>query len=466
MRYCLGTLLFLSVTGLVLACHNDNRVPESTGPGETLRLVIDDADGCATTAANADLQAGVYFATDPGRLAQAQIKIDLIAAQCALLAQEQPAPGGQSEIDRLGFEVLKLVEESRAERAPQQLLGWDDQSSVLAAGSKLTNHILAFMNVGLGGSQTDNKFINALKTSGIYAVVLKGTTTPARTLSVATYTWGAEPDSGKSWNWVQDTRADGSSLIYGEPKVAPPQGTEAPVDRPPGTPAGEAAFTIESIPDRKFDDGNKFRVGTCNTNDAKAVLQSSDAGQFDRVLEYGNLPSFCPGQDGASNGFGSRLLRFAADFFAPPLQAATLVTTGGTSGTKSSYSEFYLVNLGTLTATATFTKKDNSVGAALPVKVELKGELGTPVEGASVTVTIQTNKGVNATFCSIPCDDGVRDDLASVEDTTNNVGVASFEGYSVKGPGGYKVTGTVAYPLAPPTFYSATFASSVFNVKQ
>jgi hypothetical protein len=462
MRYALGALVFLSATGLVLACNDDNRAPEPTGPGEMLPPVIGDAPTCAATAAHADVQAPLYFQTDVLRLAEAEVNIDLIAAQCALLAQGQAAPDAQSTIDRLGFQVLLLVDDSREARAPQQ--GWDANSTVLVAGSELTNDILAFMNVGVGNGRPGIDFTRALMTAGIYEVRGRSDETAARTLpGLAPFTWGAEPTGSGGWNWRRDGTADASVLIYGEPKATPTAGTEAPIDREDGEPAGEAAYTIKSIPNRTFDGGNEVRVGTCETGDAGAVLQSSDH-LSNRVLEYGGVPGFCQAQASVT-GLGSRLLRFAADLFAPPLQAATLATTGGTSGTKGSFSDWFLVTLGVPTATAK-GQGNTRVGARLTIEVKLVGEENFPVEGAVVTLTIHTNKGVSATFCSIPCGDGVGDNQTSIEATTNEFGVAVFDNYGVSKPGGYKVTASFKYPPPPDEEYSATVVSSVFNVKQ
>ena len=462
MHHAMGTLALLSATGLVLACSDDNRAPEPTGLGEALTPVVQDAASCATIAADADAQAVLYFQTDLLRLVQAQATIDLIAAQCVLFAQGQAAPDAQSTIDAQGFQVLRLVDDSREERARQP--GWNANSTVLGAGSALTNDILAFMNVGLGSGRPSIDFMGALTTAGIYDLVARSEGKAATTLlGVAPFTWGAEPTGSRGWNWRPDGTADGSALIYGEPKTTPAAGIEAPVDREDGEPAGEAAYTIKSIPNRTFDDANEIRVGTCESGHEGAVLQSSDQ-LSNRVLEYGGVPGFCQVQ-ASVNGLGSRLLRFAANLFAPPLQAATVASTGGTSGTKGSFSEWYLVTLGTPAATAT-GQGNTRVGTPLTIQVKLAGEEQFPVEGAVVTLTIHTNKGVSATFCSIPCGDNVGDDQTTVEAVTNELGVASFQQYGVGKPGGYRITADFTYPPPPDQEYSARVISSVFNVKQ
>ena len=275
--------------------------------------------------------------------------------------------------------------------------------------------------------------------------------------------WAAEPETGRTWS---------NSLV---------------VTAPPGTTATNRVlvygFRLNDYSTLDPKVGNAFEIATIPTvaSGVLALVPSLHIGlctvdltttarvqHVVSILPNAGLSCATPPVFAAAGASFARsmlnpvwLASKAVGFFAPAtLQAAFIV--GSVGGAVSELSPSAVIDMQKVTMDFDLVVKDGRNSEPLqgadggPVKVSVGTLNGSPLEGATVTLSIAGNNGKPAMF-----KDGSAAPSQTVTRVTDANGVATFTGVSLTKAGGYRLTATGSFDGVD----GVPVTSNLFNIK-
>jgi hypothetical protein len=354
------------------------------------------------------------------------------AAQAALRAMSDAYSSGDKTLTtKLGFDFMR-----------DYIAVAHDSGTAIgtpATGSKLTNDLVACMDVGVTAAVDMS---GALDSLGGYQV-RGGTGDPTTPVVSLPLKAGLMPPSTTDYaTWVGQR-----VLFYGAPKSNSFILNETPVKT--------VGFSWSTIPvDHSFT--ARGLVGLCvNDTDLDRVQEVNGTSGKILPLETSltglGLDCSTPLTVATRSGLLDRVLHLAADALLPePAYAAK--SGGGTGGTVNGLSDFGVVNIGSVALTMDRVKDAKTTVAIDTFHVTAKSAGGSLLPSVVVTLAVTGNSG---SFTVTP---------AEPTATTDANGVATFAGVKIDKAGGYTITASATTVGIVGT--AATVASNLFHIKQ
>ena len=354
------------------------------------------------------------------------------AAQAALRTMSDAYTAADKPLTKtLGFDFIR-----------DYIVAAHDNSTALgtpAVGSKLTNDLIACMDVGVTATVD---FSGALGTKGGYQV-RGGTddaTTPVLSLTKQAGLMTA-PDTTYA-DWVGQR-----VLFYGAPKANSFIVNESPVKTAGfswSTVPEDHSFTARGLVGLCVNDTDRDRIQEVNGSSGKILpLETSLTGL--------GLDCTSPLTVATRPGILNRLAHFALTAILPePAYAAKL--GGGTGGTVNGLSDFGVVDFVSVGLTMDRVKDARTRDTIPTFHVTAKSAGGSLLPSVVVTLAVSGNSG---SFTLTPAEPSA---------TTNANGVATFTGLNLDKAGGYIITASSSTVGIDGT--AATVSSNMFHIKQ
>jgi hypothetical protein len=305
-----------------------------------------------------------------------------------------------------------------------------------AQGSAFANSVIGCMTIP-DSYTLPIDFSAALGPAGLFAVRdgATGAAVTSRLLgSGGAPAFGAEPGDGGNWPLA------GTTLFYGNQLNLAKLGNE--------TPAGDL-FELTTLP------GNltftpQIKVGVCELSDPNGRILHLHATDPGVILSPAPALSFCPTSSGSTAGSSSLFASAAnrlATWFAPAAANAAATRAfrlgGGGTGLVGGLSKIGPV---TYTSTMAWVVKPGNTSRSkspqfTPVVTVRNGSAGgNNLEGATITLIVQTNKG---SFT-----------ITGNTAVTDASGIATFPDLKIDKPGGYTMTAVSELGGSVSTFFN------------
>jgi hypothetical protein len=266
--------------------------------------------------------------------------------------------------------------------------------------------------------------------------------------------WAAEAPNG--WT-VAATSVAKRFLIYGY------RLTDFLTTDPTVGSAFEVA-TIPTIASGKLTLGSQLTVGQCEVELTSTLrVQHEQSILKESPLTCSTPPNFAKlSTSPGSNGFSPlRLARHALDIFAPRTLEATMII-GSVGGGRSVLSPFAVIDMQSVQLAFVHGIADGAISKALadtsgdPVQVRVSTLNGSPLSGATVTLSIAGNSSSIAFFQA-----GGAAASSTVSRTTDASGLATFSNVRLTKAGGYTIAAVGSFDGVPGT----SVLSNSFNMQ-
>ncbi len=228
-----------------------------------------------------------------------------------------------------------------------------------------------------------------------------------------------------------------------------------------------SAFEVSTIPtiaSGKLALGSPLTIGECEVELTSTLrVQHEQEILKEEGLSCATPPAFATLSlpSGAHGLSPLRLARRALDIFAPRTLQATMII-GSVGGGRSVLSPFAVIDMQSVQLAFADTITSGAISAPLaqrgggPVQVRVSTQNGSPLSGATVTLSIAGNSSSIAFF-----QDGSAAPSTTVSRTTDASGVATFDNIKLTKAGGYTLVATGSFDGVVGT----TALSNLFNMQ-